>query len=156
MRRLLNQNRFKISIDRNFLDVIKSCRLQREDQEGTWINNDMVEAYHRLHLMGYAHSVEVWKNRVLVGGMYGVSLGACFFAESMFYTVSNASKFGFIRFTQILQKLKFTMLDCQVSTKHLKSLGAREIPRDEFLSLLKASLKKDTVKGSWSYMEGDE
>jgi leucyl/phenylalanyl-tRNA--protein transferase len=153
MRRLLNQNVFRISFDRNFLEVIKNCRQQRVDQEGTWINEDMIMAYHKLHRMGYAHSIEVWKNEILVGGMYGVSLGACFFAESMFYTVSNASKFGFIKFAQILNHLKFNLLDCQVTSPHLQSLGAREISRDRFLSLLKASLMKDTITGNWSFME---
>jgi len=153
MHRLLNQNPFEVSIDRNFLAVIENCRQLREDGEGTWINNDMIDAYHKLHSSGYAHSIEVWKHGVLVGGMYGVSLGRCFFAESMFYTVSNASKFGFIKFALKLQKLKFTMIDCQISTEHLKSLGAREISRSKFLSLLKEALMEDTIKGSWSFIE---
>jgi leucyl/phenylalanyl-tRNA--protein transferase len=109
----------------------------------------MQDAYFTLHVMGYAHSVEAWQGEKLVGGLYGVSLGRCFFGESMFSSVSNASKAAFITLVNRLEELNFDLIDCQVYTAHLKSLGARHIPRDHFIPLLKASLLQDTLRGNW-------
>jgi leucyl/phenylalanyl-tRNA--protein transferase len=114
----------------------------------------MIDAYCRLYESGFAHSVEAWQNGVLVGGLYGVSLGKCFFGESMYAAVSNASKVAFAELVNFLKSHAFHMIDCQVTTGHLISLGAREIPRDRFLTLLKTSLKEPVMKGTWQYRTG--
>jgi len=113
----------------------------------------MVEAYCRLHRAGYAHSVETWYEGRLAGGLYGVSLGRCFFGESMFTRVSNASKVAFVRLVQYLEKLRFRIIDCQVKTAHLMRFGAREISRKEFLKELEDSLKFKTLRGKWAFDE---
>lgn len=153
MRRLMNQSTFEVSFDRNFSRVITQCRLPREGKSGTWITDEMSRAYQRLHGLGYAHSVEVWQGNTLAGGLYGVSLGKCFFAESMFYRRSNASKFAFISLANKLRQLGFIMMDCQVTTGHVMTLGAREIPRKKFLALLEKSLEQRSLTGSWSFLE---
>ena len=152
MRQVLKKNIFKVTYDENFRGVIMACKaIQRPGQAGTWITNDMVEAYCQLHEAGFAHSVEVWANDgALVGGLYGVSLGSCFFGESMFSKVSNASKTGFISLTQNLTKLGITLIDCQVYTQHLESLGGEDIPRDVYMQLLHQSLQSPTLHGSWT------
>jgi leucyl/phenylalanyl-tRNA--protein transferase len=149
MKRIINKKRFHLTCDRGFKEVIEKCRQPRLTQPGTWITDDIQEAYVQLHNMGYAHSVEVWQDKKLVGGLYGVSLGKCFFGESMFSHVANASKFAFIRFFQRLFQSGFIMVDCQVPSEHLKQLGAREIPRTEFLALLEQGLTYKTLKGKW-------
>jgi leucyl/phenylalanyl-tRNA--protein transferase len=153
LRRVLSRNLFTITFDRYFDTIIESCRQPRKYQRETWITVEMVAAYKRLHELGYAHSLEVWKDDEIVGGLYGVSLGACFFAESMFHRISNASKFGLVRLVEILSKLHFKLVDCQIPSSHLKIMGARELPRREFIHLLEESLKTDNIIGSWSYME---
>lgn len=151
MKQIIKKNEFKVTFDKAFPEVILNCRqIKREGQGGTWITHDMTAAYNRLHLAGYAHSVEVWQEKQLVGGLYGVSLGACFFGESMFAKVSNASKIGFITLVGELEKRGFPLIDSQVYTQHLESLGAEEIPRKQYIAELKACLEKDTLKGSWS------
>lgn len=153
LKRVLNRNLFSITFDRCFDSIIESCGQPRKYQRGTWITVEMVAAYKRLHELGYAHSLEVWKDDVIVGGLYGVALGACFFAESMFHRISNASKFGLVRFVQILSKLNFKLVDCQIPSSHLKTMGAREISRSEFLDLLGKSLQMENLRGNWTYME---
>lgn len=155
MKRLLNKNPFDLTCDKNFKEVIGNCAKQRKSQKETWITDDMVDAYFKLHKLGLAHSVEVWQGREIVAGLYGVSLGKCFFGESMFYKVNNASKFGFIIFVKKLQQMGFLMIDCQINTGHLKSLGAREIPRIEFMEKLKECLEYRTLKKSWSFLMSD-
>jgi leucyl/phenylalanyl-tRNA--protein transferase len=110
----------------------------------------MVDAYQRLHRNGFAHSIEAWHDGRLAGGLYGVSLGRCFFGESMFSRVSDASKIALAGLVQFLDALGFKLIDCQVPTPHLASLGARKIPRKQFLSELEKALKKKTVAGSWT------
>ena len=149
MRQVLKKDLFRITMDRNFRDVMAGCRAPRRDQEGTWIDTDMSAAYGDLHDRGYAHSVEVWANDQLVGGLYGISLGRCFFGESMFTRVSNASKAALIALTQKLHALGFVMIDCQVFTEHLQSLGARMIPRTNFLMMLEDAMTAETLKGDW-------
>ncbi|MCL4148902.1 UNVERIFIED_CONTAM: hypothetical protein GTU68_047979 [Idotea baltica] len=150
MRQVLRRNQFRFTFDQAFSDVITQCKqIYRKDQSGTWITNDMLSAYEELHRLGFAHSVEVWENEQLVGGLYGISLGHCFFGESMFANVSNASKAGFITLVQTLEKQGFTWIDCQVHTDHLETLGAEEIPREEFLSKLEIGLTKPTYQGNW-------
>ncbi|MBN1381651.1 MAG: leucyl/phenylalanyl-tRNA--protein transferase [Deltaproteobacteria bacterium] len=152
MKPLLKRGQFTITFDRAFPQVIASCQKPRRRESDTWITEDMRRAYCNLHDMGYAHSVEAWHENQLVGGLYGVSLGRCFFGESMFATLSNASKAAFITLVQRLKKLDFQLIDCQVYTAHLKSLGARHIPRDDFISLLKKALLYDTLRGNWDVM----
>tara|TARA_Y100001934_G_scaffold281553_1_gene391651 strand:+ start:148 stop:726 length:579 start_codon:yes stop_codon:yes gene_type:complete len=139
MRKVLREAAFKVTYNTRFLDVILNCkRIEREGQHGTWITNDMVEAYLNLHKLGYAQSVEVWQDEELVGGLYGVNLKdkQVFCGESMFSKVSNASKVAFISLAQKLTQQDYKLIDCQVYTAHLESLGAKEISREEFLSYL--------------------
>jgi leucyl/phenylalanyl-tRNA--protein transferase len=139
MRNILNRNIFKVTFNQNFRDVISNCqKIKREGQNGTWITNDMIEAYCKLNEMGIAKSVEVWQNQELVGGLYGVDLGSVFCGESMFSKVSNASKVAFIALANQLKNGNYKILDCQVYNEHLESLGCREIPREDFMELLKS------------------
>lgn len=152
MRPYFNQRKFRITLDKDFRAVIRNCQsLRREGQGGgTWITEDMLEAYCQLHEEGYAHSVEVWQGTELVGGLYGIALGKCFFGESMFTRVSNASKFGFICLVKLLLQLDFELIDCQQETRHLESLGARNITREDFLAFLQRNRAHATLRGSWS------
>ncbi|MES2241216.1 MAG: leucyl/phenylalanyl-tRNA--protein transferase [Bacteroidota bacterium] len=138
MRNILNRNIFEVSFNQNFRDVISYCQnVKREGQNGTWITDDMIEAYCKLHELGIAKSVEVWQDDVLVGGLYGVDLGHIFCGESMFSLVSNASKVAFIALVEKLKNENYKLLDCQVYNSHLESLGCREIDRKEFMAILK-------------------
>lgn len=139
MRNILNQKKFSVTFNTAFKEVILHCKkISRNDQQGTWITNDMVEAYCKLHELGVAKSVEVWENGELVGGLYGVDLGHVFCGESMFSKVSNASKFAFIALAKQLEKANYRLLDCQVYNEHLDSLGCVEIDREDFLQVLKS------------------
>ena len=151
MRSYFNQKKFSISFDQEFEQVIRSCKTQiRKGQGGgTWISESMVKAYCRLHEKGYAHSVEVWKEEELVGGLYGVAIGKVFFGESMFTKMSNASKFGFIVLVKTLEQQGFNLVDCQQHTRHLASLGAQGISRKEFLKHLYANRGEESLVGSW-------
>ncbi|WGD36061.1 leucyl/phenylalanyl-tRNA--protein transferase [Olleya sp. YS] len=135
MRQVLRNSDFKITINKDFESVIKACaNAKRPGQDDTWITKGMIEAYTKLHQLGFAKSIEVWQSKQLVGGFYGVDLkNGVFCGESMFTTVSNASKAGFISF---IQHTDYRLIDCQVYTNHLESLGAIEIPREEFLKYL--------------------
>jgi len=151
LRKRIRQHRFDLRADSDFETVIAECgRVRRKNQKGTWIVADMIDAYSRLHQKGFAHSVEVWQADQLVGGLYGVSLGRCFFGESMFSRASDASKIALAGLVQFLSHLNFKLIDCQVPTRHLLSLGACEIPRRRFLAELAAALKANTLAGSWS------
>ncbi|WP_158729001.1 MULTISPECIES: leucyl/phenylalanyl-tRNA--protein transferase [unclassified Flavobacterium] len=137
MRNILNKGDFSVTFNRNFRDVISYCqKVKRDGQNGTWITNDMIEAYCKLHDLGIAKSVEVWQDDILVGGLYGVDLGHIFCGESMFSLVSNASKVAFIALVNHLKKENYKLLDCQVYNPHLESLGCREIHRNEFMRIL--------------------
>lgn len=138
MRNVLNKGEFSVTFNQNFRDVISYCqKVKRDGQNGTWITNDMIEAYCKLHDLGIAKSVEVWHDDILVGGLYGVDLGNVFCGESMFSLVSNASKVAFIALVNHLKNENYKLLDCQVYNPHLESLGCREIPREEFMRILK-------------------
>jgi leucyl/phenylalanyl-tRNA--protein transferase len=140
MRNILNRNIFKVTFNKNFREVISNCqKIKRDGQKGTWITNEMIEAYCKLNEMGVAKSVEVWQNDKLVGGLYGIDLGHFFCGESMFSKVSNASKVAFIALANQLKKDNYKLLDCQVYNEHLESLGCREIPREDFMELLKSN-----------------
>lgn len=137
MRQVLRSGKFRFSINNDFRSVITQCsQTYRNGQQGTWINEKMIEAYIGLYQEGIAHSAETWTDNQLVGGLYGVRVGNVFCGESMFSHVSNASKFAFINMVEHLQKDGVTLIDCQVHTAHLESLGARMIPRREYISIL--------------------
>ncbi|MBC7749495.1 MAG: leucyl/phenylalanyl-tRNA--protein transferase [Methylotenera sp.] len=137
MRNILNRNIFQVTFNQNFREVISNCqKIKRQGQNGTWITNDMIEAYCKLNELGLAKSVEVWQNDQLVGGLYGIDLGNIFCGESMFSKVSNASKVAFITLANQLKKDNYNLLDCQVYNEHLESLGCREISREDFMELL--------------------
>ena len=151
MKQLFKKHFFRVSLDSCFEDVIANCSsIRREGQSGTWITDEMKEAYRKLYELGYAHSVEVWQDDKLVGGLYGVALGKCFFGESMFSKVSNASKYGFITLTQLLKEKDFKIIDCQVYTEHLESLGAEFVERKHFKGELEKALREPNIQGSWS------
>ena len=137
-------------MDRAFSDVIRLCAQTRAIDPGTWINPDMQAAYYELHRLGYAHSVEVWNEDRLVGGLYGVALGQFFFGESMFSLQSNTSKIAFVFLCRQLQRWNFQLIDCQMPTEHLFSLGATEMPRAQFQTLLRSYTDKEPRVGRWS------
>ena len=137
MQRMMRKNEFEITWNKAFEQVIEHCQNSpRKDQLGTWITDDMKRAYIKLHELGFAKSVEVWKGKELVGGIYGIDLGHIFSGESMFSKVSNTSKLAFIHLVKELQKKQYKLIDCQVYNEHLESLGAREIMREEFMGLI--------------------
>lgn len=139
MRNILNRGIFKVTFNQNFKEVISNCSsIKRDGQRGTWITDGMIEAYSKLNEMGIAKSVEVWQEDILVGGLYGIDLGHIFCGESMFSKVSNASKVAFISLVKKLKEENYKLLDCQVHNDHLESLGAREIPREDFIAILKS------------------
>ncbi|MEJ8818871.1 leucyl/phenylalanyl-tRNA--protein transferase [Lacibacter sp. H407] len=140
MQQLLKRKAYSVTINRNFAAVIQQCAATREEQEGTWITTDIEEAYTELHRLGYAVSIEAWQHDELVGGLYGIRIGNIFFGESMFSKVSNASKYAFITYVQQLKKEGIVLIDCQIHTAHLESLGARMIPREEFLKIVKQNI----------------
>jgi leucyl/phenylalanyl-tRNA--protein transferase len=141
MRVLLKRNAFEFTVNKAFTAVINSCKtISRKEQDGTWITDEVKRAYTRLHELGYAQSAEVWQNGELAGGLYGIRLGKVFFGESMFSKQSNASKYAFISYVQQIKTEGVQLIDCQVYTEHLQSLGANMISRDIFISLLRELL----------------
>lgn len=142
MQQLLKRNAFEFRVDSDFESVIKNCQqTYREGQPGTWITAEVEAAYTKLHQLGYAHSAEAWKDGKLAGGLYGIRLGNVFFGESMFSHVSNASKYAFINYVRQLNMDGVQLIDCQVFTEHLESLGAEMIPRTEFLEQIHKLIK---------------
>ncbi len=154
LKKVINRDQFRLTMDQAFVAVIKACaRSRTQSNEGTWIVDEMIAAYCKLHAAGWAHSVEAWQGDRLAGGLYGVSIGRCFFGESMFTRISNASKVAFVALVRYLQGLNFELIDCQVTTPHLLHFGACEIPRARFLDELANVLKSPTLKGRWSYSD---
>lgn len=149
LRKLLRQKRLEVSVDTAFRDVVAACSESRSGSEGTWITDDMKQAYGRLHDLGHAHSVECWQEGRLVGGIYGIALGGVFFGESMFSRVSNASKVAFVYLVQRLEAWGFALLDCQVESAHLRTLGAENISRQRFCAYLEAYADLPGFTGSW-------
>ena len=150
LRKVLRKKNFKISFDSAFGNVIKACADVRTEQgKGTWIIPEMQKAYTELHKEGYAHSVESWLNGKLVGGLYGISLGQCFFGESMFSTVNDSSKVALVSLAEFSRQVGIKIIDCQMTTQHLLSLGAQEIDRKSFLRKLNQYLEKPDIKGPW-------
>lgn len=153
MRKVLANDRFAVRMDTAFIDVMRGCAELTPQRNGTWITPAMQRAYHELHLLGHAHSIEIWDGDQLVGGLYGVAYGAVFFGESMFSRVPNASKVALIRLCQQLRQWGFAVIDCQLGSDHLETMGAQVIPRSEFIDLLKQYSKlKLPVNGSiWQF-----
>jgi leucyl/phenylalanyl-tRNA---protein transferase len=150
LRKKLRQQRFRITLDCDFAGVIDACSEPRAEQGGTWITEEMKQAYIRLHEIGFAHSVECWEEDKLVGGLYGLSMGKVFFGESMFTRRSDASKIAFAHLVAQLKLWNFRLIDCQVESEHLTSLGAEPIPREQFLDLLDESCEPiDAHQDKW-------
>ncbi len=138
LKKVIRKGIYHTTLDQAFEQVIENCsQTPRKDQDGTWITDDMAQSYLRLHQLGLAHSAECWLEDKLVGGLYGIALGRIFFGESMFSHRSNASKVAFVHLLDELKKADYALIDCQVTTEHLLSLGAEEIPRNQFLNLVK-------------------
>lgn len=150
----LRRRDFEVRADTAFRDVMAACARPREGQAGTWITAQMREAYGRLHELGLAHSVETWRDGVLVGGLYGIALGRAFFGESMFSTATDASKIALVALVRQLERWGFGMIDCQMNTGHLASLGAREIPRGEFTRRLQELVHYPAVPAPWRLEPG--
>lgn len=139
IRNLINQKKFKVTFNQNFSEVIRNCQqIKRNGQDDTWISDDIIDSYTKLHELGFAKSVEVWQNDELVGGLYGVDLGHVFCGESMFSKVSNASKIAFVWLVNYLEENKYLLLDCQIHNDYLEQLGAFEISRETFMKVLKS------------------
>jgi leucyl/phenylalanyl-tRNA--protein transferase len=149
LRRSLRNSPFELTINDAFSEVIAACAADRVGQEGTWITNEMVEAYSSLHAQGWAHSVEIWRDDELVGGLYGIAIGKAFFGESMFSQAPNASKIAMWSLCELLVHHQFEILDCQVVSPHLTSLGAILMPRAEFAALLERACEPATKFDKW-------
>ena len=152
LRKVLRAGRFELTLDSAFERVIRACaETPRPDQPGTWITEEMIAAYGRLHELGFAHSAEAWQAGTLVGGLYGVSLGSCFFGESMFALRSDASKVAFVSLVKQLERWGIDLVDCQVHTDHLARFGASQWPRARFLEELRRRLEQPTRRGRWRF-----
>lgn len=149
MQKLLKSNQFSVTVNRAFSEVIKSCAAPRAYQAETWITNTIMAAYIKLHQQGVAHSIEVWQEQKLVGGLYGICVGAVFCGESMFSTVSNSSKVAFIALNQHLQRFQGRFIDCQMQTAHLQSMGVEEISREQYITELVRYRRQNINKGCW-------
>jgi leucyl/phenylalanyl-tRNA--protein transferase len=149
LRRVVRAGRFHVTLDTAFSDVMAGCAEPRPGQDGTWITPEMTEAYARLAAGGYAHSVEAWVDGGLAGGLYGVTVGRMFFGESMFTRVTDASKVAFVHLVRQMERWGMPMLDCQMSTSHLASLGAREIPRADFVREVRRLVSQPAIPAPW-------
>lgn len=149
MVKVLRRSQFQFSVDRAFGQVIEACAEPRDGQSGTWITPAMQAAYQELHRLGLAHSAEAWLDGCLVGGLYGVALGRVFFGESMFHRASNASKAAFLHLLGCLRRWNYALVDCQVHTPHLQSLGAGNIPRSRFTQLLQSYCAEAPAEIAW-------
>ncbi len=156
LKRVIKGGEYRVTLDTAFAQVISGCStMPRKHEKGTWITPEMERAYVRLHKMGFAHSAECWQGEELAGGLYGVSLGACFFGESMFSRRPNASKVALAFLAGQVRQWGFSLIDCQLATPHLSSLGAREISRDEYLKRLRQALHAPTRRGNWGRETGE-
>ncbi len=149
LRKRLRHGDYTVRSDTHFREVMHGCAVPRRDAHGTWITPEMVEAYVRLHELGYAHSVEAWRGTELVGGLYGVALGRVFFGESMFSRAPDASKVALVYLVRQLARWGYQMIDCQVASAHLAGLGAENIRRSEFLARLDEALRQSDQRGQW-------
>ena len=152
LQRVIRKNLFQVTFNRAFGEVIRSCaEVPRREGEGTWITQEMIDAYCLLHRLGFAHSVESWQDGKLVGGLYGVALGRMFYGESMFSRATDASKIAFVHLVRQLERWQFGLIDCQMKTAHLASLGAREIPRAAFVQQLSRLIEYPHPPGRWQF-----
>jgi len=151
LRRVLRSGRFQVTMDTAFAEVMAGCAEPRAEQDGTWITRDMTEAYARLAALGFAHSVEAWSDGTLAGGLYGVAIGRMFFGESMFSRVSDASKVALVHLVRQLQRWGLPMIDCQMSTPHLASLGARDVARADFVREVGRLVRQPAVPAPWRF-----
>jgi leucyl/phenylalanyl-tRNA---protein transferase len=152
LRKAIKRKPYELTIDKAFEAVLRGCaEVPRPGQSGTWLIPEMVEAYMKLHELGFAHSFEAWKDGVLVGGLYGVSLGAAFFGESMFAKATDASKIAFAASIRQLDAWRIGLVDCQVHTDHLERFGAYEVPRLDYLQMLARALDEPTKRGVWTF-----
>lgn len=151
LRKTIAKGRYRVSFDLAFENVLEGCSLPRQNQQGTWITDDMYQAYTKLHTMGIAHSVDVWEEDNLVGGLYGLALGRVFFGESMFSLQPDASKVGFCTLVESLSRWGFKLIDCQVETEHLNRFGAELIPRSQFNALLKQLINDRSPGSVWQH-----
>lgn len=149
LHKTLRSGQFELRADTAFADVVRACAGARRNCEDTWIRPAMVEAYCRMHELGWAHSIETWQDGHLVGGLYGIALGKVFFGESMFHRVSNASKVALVHLARALERRNFAMIDCQMSTPHLATLGGRDIPRTHLLECLASWAQPDALPARW-------
>lgn len=150
LHRTLRKGNYRIELDSHFPDVIRACaKAPRNGQKGTWITGEMQDAYGKLHELGFAHSVETWVDDVLVGGLYGLAIGKMFYGESMFSHATDASKIALAHLARYLDAQGYGMIDCQMNTPHLASLGAREIPRSDFIARLRALTAVPPLGGRW-------
>jgi len=156
LKRIIAKKQFSATMDHDFKTVINKCATAKRKDNGTWIVDEMINAYIELHYKGFAHSVEVWEKEKLVGGLYGVSIGKIFFGESMFSEANNASKIALVYLVKTLSEWGFSCIDCQIKTDHLISMGAREISRHNFLNQLKKTIKEKKHVGKWSIPENLE
>lgn len=154
LRKSLRRENYAVTLDRAFIDVLEACSAQRSKSNGTWLGGDMKRAYFDLHLSGYAHSVEVWREGKLIGGLYGVALGRVFFGESMFTRATDGSKIGLYWLCEQLKAWNYEMIDCQISSAHLLSMGAREMPREDFLRHLRPTVNRAGYPGLWRFESG--
>jgi len=150
LRKVLRKQEYKITFDTAFAEVIRACSQPRAGDPGTWITDEMQQAYIRLHQAGYAHSIEIWLNGKLVGGLYGIAIGKVFFGESMFSRVTDASKVAFVFLVRQLQRWQFGVIDCQIQSAHLDQFGAELIPRSEFTMLLNQFCNQTGLGGLWT------
>lgn len=151
LRQTLKKKRYEIRTDHAFSSVIQACAAPRRKQDGTWIHNEMIAAYSELHRQGIAHSVETWINGELAGGLYGVAIGQMFYGESMFSRITDASKIALVHLVKQLENWNFGLIDCQMKTTHLASMGAREIPRSFFVQRLNKLIHEPGRNGRWHF-----
>lgn len=150
LKKRIGKNNYQIRINQAFEQTIVSCAYPRKQgHEGTWLVDEMIEAYIELHRLGFAHSIETWKDGILKGGLYGVCLGKCFFGESMFSFETDTSKMALVALARYLEQYDFDLIDCQVTTSHLLRMGAVEITRNSFLDIIKTSVKEKTDSKLW-------
>ena len=156
LRKVMRRGGFEVTADQDFMGVLRACAAPRPDSDETWLVPEMITAYGRLHRLGLAHSIEVWQEGALIGGLYGVALGGAFFGESMFSRAPNGSKLALVALVRHLKALGATLLDCQVTTEHLLSMGAEEIPREAFMERLRVAVEEDVPAlpvGPWTLPE---
>ncbi len=152
LRKAIRRAPYTLKMDTAFGQVLEGCAsVPRPGQSGTWLIPEMVDAYHQLHELGFAHSIEAWDGDLLVGGLYGVSLGATFFGESMFSRAPDASKIAFVASVRQLDAWSIGLIDCQVHTDHLERFGAHEVPRGDYLDMLQVTLDEPTRRGRWTF-----